>query len=233
MWVKLDDSIFENPKISRLSKDAKLLYLVGLTYCAKWLTDGRITPTGLRLVTAIAEAGDDSVGELVSAGLWRQDADSMYVHDWADYNPSAEKVLADRKAAKERMQRIRSPERSPEQTPNVRPSVRPPRTRTRTQVPEPIPITPAAAAIFRLYEDVIGPVPNDTVRSVLLEAEKDYPAEWIKEAFEEAALNGARKWRYVESILQRWAREEPAEEESWDSRTTKAVEEAMRLYQTT
>ena len=35
----------------------------------------------------------------------------------------------------------------------------------------------------------------------LLEAEETYPAEWIEDAFREAAELNVRNWRYIERIL--------------------------------
>ena len=116
MWVKLDDDFFENPKTGPLSKSAKLLYLAGLTYCAKGLTDGQIDARGVRVVRALAEAGQKAVSELETAGRWEKNGSGYAVHDWLDYNPPAAKILAQREAAKERMKQARSPERSDEQT---------------------------------------------------------------------------------------------------------------------
>jgi hypothetical protein len=39
----------------------------------------------------------------------------------------------------------------------------------------------------------------------LKEAEKVYPASWIKEALEEAVKLNKRNWRYIARILERWA----------------------------
>ena len=115
MWVKLDDDVFENPKTGPLSKGAKLLYLAGLTYCAKRLTDGKIDARGVRVVRARAEAGTKVVAELEASGRWEKNGSGYNVHDWLEYNPPAAKILAQRKAAKERMQQARSPEHSSEQ----------------------------------------------------------------------------------------------------------------------
>ncbi|MFQ6001984.1 MAG: DnaD domain protein, partial [Anaerolineae bacterium] len=41
----------------------------------------------------------------------------------------------------------------------------------------------------------------------LREAEKTYPAAWIEEAFKIAVERNARNWRYIQAILERWARE--------------------------
>ncbi len=115
MWVKLDDDFFENPKTGPLSKSAKLLYLAGLTYCAKSLTDGRIDARGVKVVRALAEASAKTVAELEAAGRWEKNGNGYIVHDYLDYNPPAAKVLAQRKAARERMNEARSGERSGEQ----------------------------------------------------------------------------------------------------------------------
>lgn len=147
-WVRLDDSIFENPKVANLSKDAKLLYLAGLTYCAKYLTDGRLTPAGIRLTQAVADVNGASVEELLSARLWKLEGADIQVHDWADYNPPASRVREERQAAKERMRKLRSGERSAEQVPNVQaPRSRP---RTRISLPEPTPSTPRESAQVRV-----------------------------------------------------------------------------------
>ena len=41
----------------------------------------------------------------------------------------------------------------------------------------------------------------------LREAEKIYPATWIKEAIKEAVARNKRNWRYIAAILERWATE--------------------------
>lgn len=58
--------------------------------------------------------------------------------------------------------------------------------------------------IFRLYEDTIGPIPGAGIAQELSEAEQEYPAIWIREAFQEAAVQNARRWAYVRSVLRNW-----------------------------
>lgn len=145
-WAKLDDGIFDNPKIVNLSKDAKLLYLVGLVYCAKYLTDGRLTPANVRIVQAVADVNGASVEELRSAHLWKPQGGDFLVNDWTEYNPPASKVREAREAAKERMRKLRSQERSPERSSEVRR----PRTRTRKPVSQdPYPQEGGAASVGR------------------------------------------------------------------------------------
>jgi DNA replication protein len=54
--------------------------------------------------------------------------------------------------------------------------------------------------IFILYEQNIGLL-QPMIAEELREAESAYPAEWIEDAFREAAAQNKRNWRYI----QRWA----------------------------
>lgn len=58
--------------------------------------------------------------------------------------------------------------------------------------------------IFDLYERNVG-VLTPMIAEELKEAEDNYPAEWIEDAIKEAVSLNIRKWRYVASILERWA----------------------------
>ena len=60
--------------------------------------------------------------------------------------------------------------------------------------------------IFHLYEENIGLV-APVIADELAEAEKEYPPEWIEDAFKEAVSQNKRSWRYVSRILERWATE--------------------------
>jgi DnaD/phage-associated family protein len=60
--------------------------------------------------------------------------------------------------------------------------------------------------IFVLYEQNIGPL-TPLIADELRDAEQTYPARWIEEAVELAVTNNARKWRYVQAILERWRQE--------------------------
>lgn len=57
--------------------------------------------------------------------------------------------------------------------------------------------------IFKLYEENIGPL-TPMIADILRDCEKDYPYEWIRDAVQEAVMNNARSWRYIESILKNW-----------------------------
>ena len=38
----------------------------------------------------------------------------------------------------------------------------------------------------------------------LRDAEKEYPFEWVKDAFQEAVSHNKRSWAYVEAVLKSW-----------------------------
>ncbi len=60
--------------------------------------------------------------------------------------------------------------------------------------------------IFTLYEQNIGLL-QPMIAEELREAEKAYSPSWIEEAFQIAVERNARNWRYIKTILERWARE--------------------------
>lgn len=57
--------------------------------------------------------------------------------------------------------------------------------------------------IFEIYESNIGPL-TPMIADKLIEAEKEYPPDWIADAFQLAVENNKRNWRYCETILKRW-----------------------------
>jgi len=60
--------------------------------------------------------------------------------------------------------------------------------------------------IFELYEQNIGLL-QPLLAEELEDAETTYPPSWILEAFKIAVEHNVRHWRYIRSILERWARE--------------------------
>jgi DNA replication protein len=62
--------------------------------------------------------------------------------------------------------------------------------------------------IYALYESNIGllmPMVADQLR----DAEATYPVEWVEAAIKEAADRNIRNWRYISTILERWATDGP------------------------
>jgi DNA replication protein len=57
--------------------------------------------------------------------------------------------------------------------------------------------------IFVLYEQNIGML-TPMLAEELREAERQYPPEWVADAFREAVNANKRNWKYVHAILERW-----------------------------
>jgi hypothetical protein len=81
---------------------AKAVWYTANIYCARELTDGRLTPSAQVIVFAQAgpkafAAKDAVTNELIDAVLWERRGPDIWVHDYLDYNPSREQVLNERK----------------------------------------------------------------------------------------------------------------------------------------
>lgn len=102
-WFKVDDTLWSNPKVIRLSGDALSLWVRSGSYACQHLTDGRITRQMLRLL-----GEEHHADELVEACLWRPAVDGWVFHDWADYQETSTEVKERRKSARERQRRRRA-----------------------------------------------------------------------------------------------------------------------------
>lgn len=134
-WVRVDDHFDEHPKFAQAGPLGTALWLAGLAYCNRNLTDGFIPwAVAHRLVSweflgdeyhkdrgyvkytiAITTGmqGDDVTSEfvieqLVSAGLWEVVERGFMVHDYADYQPTKDQVLAERSRNADRQARHRA-----------------------------------------------------------------------------------------------------------------------------
>ena len=58
--------------------------------------------------------------------------------------------------------------------------------------------------IFLLYEQNIGMI-TPLLAEKLRQAERDYPENWIRDAFSLAVERNKRNWSYIHSILRNWA----------------------------
>ena len=69
-----------------------------------------------------------------------------------------------------------------------------------------VPVVPAEANIFRLYERHVATL-TPLVAQQLAEAAETYPDDWIAEAFNEAVARDRRSWGFIRRMLERWASE--------------------------
>lgn len=124
-WFKVDDSFHSHPKVLAVSPAALGLWVVAGSWSGANLSDGFVPDHVLpRLLPDAASLARD----LVTAGLWKRTRGGYRFHDWGDFNPKREDVEQERKAARERMRKLRGGRKdaaqpangSPEQHPNVR-----------------------------------------------------------------------------------------------------------------
>jgi len=110
-WLRLDDGFAENEKVLPLSSPAFRLHVTALLACSRNLTDGFVSDARFVTVAATARVTRRYAAELENAGLWQRTQDGWIVNDYLDYNPSAEKVKAERQQAAERQARSRAARR--------------------------------------------------------------------------------------------------------------------------
>ena len=79
-WIKLDDGFPTNPKILPLSDAAFRLYIEGLCYSGKYLTDGFLN------VAIVRRLGDPT--ELVEAGIWESIEGGFQIDGFALFKAS-------------------------------------------------------------------------------------------------------------------------------------------------
>lgn len=93
-WLKLDDAFPDHPKLGMLSDLAVLggwLWVSGLCYCGRYLTDGFVPHGQVGKLADFREFGVDVrevASRLVDVGLWERTEGGYQVHDYLKYNPS-------------------------------------------------------------------------------------------------------------------------------------------------
>jgi len=124
-WFKVDDSFHSHPKVLAATPAALGLWVVAGSWSGANLSDGLVPDHVLpRLLPDSATLAR----ELVAAGLWKRVRGGYRFHDWSDFNPQRTIIEEERKAARERMRKLRSGRKgaaqaqsgSPEQEANVR-----------------------------------------------------------------------------------------------------------------
>jgi hypothetical protein len=107
-WFKVDDTLHSHPKTRKAGLAAIGLWSVAGSWSMAYKTDGFVPdwfvtswPKGTTLAAALVKAGKWETGVKDGEQGW-------YVHDWNDYQPSAEEIEADREAARDRQRRHRA-----------------------------------------------------------------------------------------------------------------------------
>ena len=98
-WGRLDDSLYDHPKLDRLRHRlaAVGLHALALSWCNRWLTDGHVSRRQVAKLGGTARLADDLVG----AGLWERDGQDYRIHDFLEFNQSREEVEGTRRTKAE------------------------------------------------------------------------------------------------------------------------------------
>lgn len=108
-WFKVDDSFHSHPKVLATEPAALGLWVVAGAWSSANLTEGFVPDHVLpRLLTDSATLA----AKLVNAGLWKRVRGGHQFHDWAEYNPTKDAVLAERKSNADRQKRWREAQRN-------------------------------------------------------------------------------------------------------------------------
>lgn len=105
-WAKLDDRFPWHKKVRRLSDAAYRLHTTAIIYCARDETDGFVTLEDIAEMPGIKRP-EKSITELVERELWDVVEGGWEVHDYLEYNPSADQQARARAAAAERQRKAR------------------------------------------------------------------------------------------------------------------------------
>lgn len=91
-WVKVDDGFPDHPKTLVLSLAAQGLWLVGLCYANRLMTDGQVPAALLRRMGD--QAAWPAAEELMAVGLWHETATGWEIHDYLQYQRSRTQIEA-------------------------------------------------------------------------------------------------------------------------------------------
>jgi hypothetical protein len=99
-WVKLDDGFLDHPKFLKAGPLAGYLALAGLAWANRNLTDGHIPREqvprlvnfgGLENVSALTDPLSLAC-HLTNVGLWEETTDGWVIHDYTEWQRSAEEI---------------------------------------------------------------------------------------------------------------------------------------------
>jgi hypothetical protein len=106
-WVKLDDCFVEHRKVEEAGDLAAWMYVCGLQYSSRALSDGFIPAGRVSKLTGLARPMK-LAEKLVDVGLWESVAGGFQIHDYTDHQRTAEQVKRERVASKERVTKHRA-----------------------------------------------------------------------------------------------------------------------------
>jgi hypothetical protein len=107
-WIRIDDGFSTHRKLATIGANGVTIYIAGLCFCARHATGGRIDKAE---VAQLWRFGRVPIAQtclrLVAAKLWEDRGDHYIVHDYEQYNESADEIQRKRKHNSERQRRLR------------------------------------------------------------------------------------------------------------------------------
>jgi len=102
-WVRVDDAFYDHPKFVALTPGAVGLWVIGLAYCNRNLTDGFIHNLALpRLLADDMDTCVNYANELVAVGTWEEIEEGYQVVNYLEFQPSAAEVRQQREVERQR-----------------------------------------------------------------------------------------------------------------------------------
>ncbi len=81
-WVKIDDNFYEHPKVTMAGLEATAIYVLSLSFSARYLTDGFIPEVqALRFAVGAHEPAETLLQRLVDVGLWERVSGGYQIGD--------------------------------------------------------------------------------------------------------------------------------------------------------
>lgn len=115
-WVRLSTGFYRHPKALAAGPNGRNLYVAALAWCGEYNTDGHIHSYVLQTLAVDAGIPVDEAGaitdRLVEVRLWSRTPDGWRIHDWSEWQTTAEERDAKLTAERERKARWRERKRN-------------------------------------------------------------------------------------------------------------------------
>ena len=188
-WVRLDDNFADHPKVIALTDTAFRLFITGLCYSNRQLTDGLI-PYQI-VMTWVGDNPEKPSDELEDQNLWERVDKGFLIRSYDEYQPTREKVESKRAEARDRLKRYREKQGNATETQKKR-------------HPQPNPTQPNPNSLdidiskeVEPYESAT-PIPLPRVKSALESVTR------ISDKLAEARTQGINAWNLSRLVEEEW-----------------------------
>lgn len=113
-WARFDDGYTDHPKVAEAGPMAELLDMRAIIWCARYETDGYISPAGFRHICRDLRNPKLLAKRLVELERWDTEGAGFVVRDFLEFNPSHEQRTTMRAKWRDQKQRQAEARRSAE-----------------------------------------------------------------------------------------------------------------------